>query len=292
MRSRYGALTALLCLAACCAVAASGRAAEKIVIGQTAAHDYLPAIVAKEKGFFAEHGLDAEIMIPPAPPTIFAGIVGGSIQIGTSTGPQLALANEAGADVVVVAGGAFETKLRPSIMVVASPTANIRQPSDFRGRKVIAPGINSAYHLMFQRWLTLQGVDPKSVTFLEGGFPKMADMLRGNQIDAALPTEPFTSRIIDGGSGVRVADYFVDVKSDAFVTFYAASRAWAAQHAAAIAGFRAALADGFAFIRSNEAEAKAIEAKFLKLPPGVLDKLGPPTPSSKPPPTICNSGST
>src|SRR5471032_200573 len=109
MRSRYGALAALLCLAACFALAAPGRAAEKIVIGQTAAHDYLPAIVAKEKGFFAEHGLDAEIMIPPAPPTIFAGIVGGSIQIGTSTGPQLALANEAGADVVVVAGGASET---------------------------------------------------------------------------------------------------------------------------------------------------------------------------------------
>jgi NitT/TauT family transport system substrate-binding protein len=248
----------------------------KLVIGQTAAHDYQPAIIAKEKGFFAKRGFDVEIMIPPQPSAVFGGITSGSIQIGTSPGPQIALANDAGADVVVVSGGAFETRAHPSIIVVASPAANIRQASDFRGKKVMTPGLNSVYHVMFQQWLILQGVDPKAVVFPEGGFPQMADMLKAALIDAALPTEPFTSRILDSGSGVHVADYFSSVKDDAFVTFYIATKAWAAENPAALHAFREALAEGIAFIRANDMEAKAIEAQFLKLPPPLLAKLGPP----------------
>lgn len=256
-------------------IAGREAAAEtKLVIGQTAAHDHLPAIIAKEKGFFSKRAFDVEIMIPPQPTAVFGGITSGSIQIGTSTGPQIAQANDAGADVVVVSGGAFETKRHPSVMVVANPAANIRQAADFRGKKVMTPGFNSVFHTMFQQWLILQGVDPKEVIFPEGGFPQMADMLKANLIDAALPTEPFTSRILDSGSGVRVADYFSSVKDDTFVTFYIAMKAWAAENSAAIRAFREALAEGFAFIRANDAEAKAIEAQFLKLPPPVLAKLG------------------
>ena len=69
-------------------------------------------------------------------------------------------------------------------------------------------------------------------------------------------------RIIASGSGVSVAEYFVSVKDDAFVTFYVGTKEWAAQHSAAVKGLRAALAEGFAFIRDHH-DAQAIEAKGM-----------------------------
>ena len=49
----------------------------------------------------------------------------------------------------------------------------IKEPKDFVGKKVGAPGLNAFLHVLFVKWLVEKGVDPKSVNFVEVTFPTM-----------------------------------------------------------------------------------------------------------------------
>ena len=52
------------------------------------------------------------------------------------------------------------------IAAVARTGVAIKEPKDFVGKKVGAPGIGAFLHVLFRKWLIEKGVDPKSVNFV------------------------------------------------------------------------------------------------------------------------------
>jgi ABC-type nitrate/sulfonate/bicarbonate transport system substrate-binding protein len=78
-----------------------------------------------------------------------------------------------------------------------------------------------------------------------------------------LVIEPFRSRIVEEGTGTKVADFLDDVLTNQIMAFWIASRPWAAQNGKAIASFKEGTQEGLAFLRSNAAEAREIEKKYL-----------------------------
>jgi NitT/TauT family transport system substrate-binding protein len=259
-------------------IAAGGTAwaQMKVEIQHSASTDYTPAIVAKSRGFFAKRGLDVNVIVSPNPGALFAAVASGNPQIATGTGTQLAAANGAGLDLVVIAGGAWQSRANPTISVVVGPNSTIKTPADFKGKKVISPGLNGALHVMFQKWLTENGVDPKSVTFLEQGFAQMGDMLKGGLADAALPVEPFRARMIQAGMARNFAGYFADIQDSTLVSFYFTTRKWAEANPKAVTDFREAMAEAIAFMKANPMGANQLASEHLKLPRQVVDSLPPP----------------
>src|ERR1044071_10264615 len=77
----------------------------KLVVGYTPANAFMPAFVAKDKGFFAKRGLDVTLQTVPQGSTIAGAMAGGSVQAGTLTPPAFLLAGEGGIDAQMVAGG-------------------------------------------------------------------------------------------------------------------------------------------------------------------------------------------
>jgi NitT/TauT family transport system substrate-binding protein len=261
--------TGLAFVLALCA-AAPALAQTHINLQVAAANDFLPAWAAKEQGFFAKHGLDVDIGITGNPGTLPAALVGDSAQLAIMTGPTLALADLGGLDLVLVAGAGVQTTENYREVLVR-PAANIKAPADFKGKKIGTPILNAALDLTFKKWLKEKGVDPRSATFVEVGFAAMADALKTGVVDAVLPVEPFRTRIVQTGSGVSLAPY--SGKPGTLLSFYASTRKWADANPKAVEGFRAALREGEAFIKADRAAAKAIEAKYLKLPPQVAEAL-------------------
>ena len=92
-----------------------GRGSEptKIAIGYPPATDFLAAYVAKEKGIFAKHNIDATMVKIPVVNNIPSAVVAGSIQIGMTTIPTLLQADDGGLNLVMVAGAARHTKAHP-----------------------------------------------------------------------------------------------------------------------------------------------------------------------------------
>src|SRR5471032_1894327 len=81
--------------------------------------------------------------------------------------------------------------------------------------------------------------------------------------------------MLDAGVGKRL-DYFVLDRDHVFNSFYIAKRSWTDTHKHEVVKVRNALREANQMMKDDPAKAAAIQAKYLKLPPDVLAKQGPP----------------
>jgi NitT/TauT family transport system substrate-binding protein len=183
--------------------------------------------------------------------------------MGINTAPNLLLSAEAGIDLVAVAGGARLTKENAKVALVTRKDLVVAKAEDLKGKRVGVPGINSIIEIFLRKWLINHKVPLNQVTIVEAAMPLMGDLVRTGQIDAVTPIEPILGRIVASVAGVKSVDFFSEVNPDVIGSFWTTMRPWAAANPAAIAGFRASLAEGLAFIRANPERAKQIEEKYL-----------------------------
>ena len=121
----------------------------------------MPFFVARERGFFREEGLDAELILMKANLTVPA-MLGGSIDFGTATGTGVSAAVN-GADVRVV----LALTDKPSFDLVALPS--IKSVQELRGKKIGTSGVGSLTEILARQILIANQVPPDQVTFLPLG---------------------------------------------------------------------------------------------------------------------------
>jgi len=242
-------------------------AQEKIKIGCTATSDCASAMVAVDNGLFKKHGLDVEMILIGINSNIPAAILSNSIQIGGPTATVFLQAADGGLDLVAVSGASVMSKAtNDAIAAYVRNGVTIKEPKDFVGKKVGAPGLGAFLHVLFRKWLIEKGVDPKSVNFVEVTFPTQNDILKSGTVDAVLTAEPFTTRMNNAGTGYVAARYAAELQRTEPVIFYAAANDWAKSHAEDIKKFRAAIVEGAAIVNSDRDKASESIAKFTKQP--------------------------
>jgi putative hydroxymethylpyrimidine transport system substrate-binding protein len=94
--------------------------------------DHAPLVVAREKGFFAEQGLEVELVVPADPNDPPKLVAAGQVDIAVSYQPQLHLQIAQGLPVVRV-GTLVATPLNSLVVLADGP---IRSVADLKGRKV------------------------------------------------------------------------------------------------------------------------------------------------------------
>ena len=236
----------------------------KVTIGFPPATDFLAAYVAKDKGFFAKHDIDATMTLIPVVNNIPSAIVSGSVTIGMSTIPTFLQAVDGGLDLKIVAGAARHIKEQPFISLLARTGVEYSKPSDLIGKKVGVPGINSVIDVMLRKWLMINNVPVDKVKIIEAPLPQLPNVLSGGNIDFVAIVDPFRSRIVATKSGRIAAEYFAEVNPDVLVSCWIAGGEWAEKNPQVVKNFRAAIDEGLAFIRKNPAEAREIEKKYIK----------------------------
>jgi len=257
----------LAALAISLALTGSAAAQARIQIGCTATSDCASAMVAVDEGIFKKHGLDAEMTPIGINSNIPAAILSNSIQIGGPTATVFLQAVDGGLDLVAVAGAStMNPASNGNITAFVRNGITIKEPKDFVGKKVGAPGLNAFLHVLFVKWLVEKGVDPKSVNFVEVTFPTMADIIKSGGVDAVLTAEPFVTRMTNAGLGSVGARYAVELARNDPIIFYAASREWAEKNTDTIKKFREAIAEAAQIVNSEPEKAFASIAKFTKQP--------------------------
>ncbi|MCB5364145.1 ABC transporter substrate-binding protein [Pusillimonas sp. CC-YST705] len=265
-------LTLSLSLGATAAVAQT-----KITVAYTAVSEFMPVFVAKERGFFSKRGLDVTPQQLALSGVMPAALQSGSVQIAGAASPVLLQANDSGLEMVGIAGTSVHSKDSKAIGLVVRNDGKITQASDLIGKKIAVPGLNAALHIIGRKWLSDQGVDPRQVSFVEGAFPQMGDMLKGGSIDAAVTADPFLGRIVDSGSGTLLSQLAPDLPAGFSNMLYMTTRSWQEKNSKAIEDFRAALSEALEFAAANPEEAQADMGKYLKIPAPVLAKLAKPS---------------
>jgi NitT/TauT family transport system substrate-binding protein len=257
------------------------QAQKKITFGHQQIFDLAPILLAQEKGFFAKHGLEVALKPIPLNSQNPAALEAGEVDIAMPTASVLLQAINGGLDIVAVAGYTETVKTDSNFGIVVRPESNIKQPSDFIGKKVGVPGLNAFLHVMFREWLTMKGVDWKKVEFVEAQFPQMEGILKSGSVDAVIAIQPFMSRIIGTKTGDLLSNFIRDMPAGMSITVFASKKAWADKNQDAIKAYRAGFDEGAAYAHAHPDEARAIVANFLKLPPPAVAAVAIPQFDSK-----------
>jgi NitT/TauT family transport system substrate-binding protein len=259
--------------------AAPAQAQTKIQIGCTATTDCASAMIAVDEGIFKRHGLDAEMTLIGINSNIPAAILSNSIQIGGPTSTTFLQAADGGLDLVAVSGGSvMNPASNQAVAAFVRNGVSIREPKDFAGKKVGAPGLGAFLHVLFVKWLVEKGVDPKAVNFVEVTFPTMADIIKSGGVDAVLTAEPFVTRMTNAAIGTVGVRYAAELARTEPIIFYAAARDWAESNPDAVRKFRDAIAEAAPIVNSDREKASASIAKFTKQPLELV-KANPPNQS-------------
>jgi NitT/TauT family transport system substrate-binding protein len=257
-------------------LAGTAHAQQKLQIGCTATGDCASAMVAIDEGIFKRLGLDAEMVLVGINSNIPAALLSDSIQIGGPTTSVFLQAADGGLDLIAVAGASVMNERTSALTSVFGRTGvTLKEPKDFVGKKVGAPGLGAFLHVLFVKWLVDKGVDPKSVNFVEVSFPTMNDILKSGAVDAVLTGEPFVTRMTNAGTGTVAFRYVAELSRTEPVIIYAASRPWAEKNPEVIRKFREGIAEGAKIVNSNREKASESISKFTKQPLDIV-KLFPP----------------
>jgi NitT/TauT family transport system substrate-binding protein len=229
---------------------------------------WLPAWVAKEKGFFAKHGLDVTLSVAQNL-SVLPGTVGRQFEFVPSTAPDLIKAVASGLDVVAVAASVFETEDNSSTQLMVAKDSGIASAKDLTGKLIATPTIGGVIHVSVLYWLKKNGVDPATVRAVEVPFPNMADQLKAKRVDAVEAVEPFVGALRAAGN-VSLTAPLLSAGKEVLFPFWISSGEWARSHGPVVAAWKASLDDAIAFIKENPEEARKIVAQYTKLPEPVV----------------------
>jgi NitT/TauT family transport system substrate-binding protein len=230
---------------------------EKIVISYpsvTSTGGVVPWI-AKERGFFAKNGLDAELVYTSGTLSMQA-LLGGSVDlaVGNVIDPLRAIAG--GADILVIAS------FNNSAPYIMAARPEVRDIKDLKGRKVGVRSLTGPATAMTQLILEEEGLDPqRDVQILRvGGTAIRLAALKDGHIDAALIDEAVAHRAKESGLNVISLKGVPLIHSGVYVR-----RNILQQKGAVIAAAVRAMRDAAVYMRANKPGSVQVIQRLMKV---------------------------
>lgn len=215
--------------------------------------------VADGLGFFAEQGLEINYVDFGSASEVMPALARGDLEIGdVGINPALfnAVARHVGIKLVADKGSMPPGFGFTSFVAASSLADQIRSPSDLKGRKLAMtpPGLGTSNGFALSKYLAQANLSPNDIDIVPIAFPEQIAALANHSVDAAIMAEPFATRAVQNGVGVRVAtldkiDPYEQVAglvySDAFIANHRdLGIAWMTAYVKGVRAYNAAFING------------------------------------------------
>jgi NitT/TauT family transport system substrate-binding protein len=191
-------------------------AAEHVKIGVVRSNGGIPSIIARDKGFFAAEGIDAQLVFFESAQPISVAVASGDCDFG-STGITAAFYNLAAQGALkIIAAGTWDKRGFQSVGMIVSNQAyagGLHSFKDLGGHSVAITQRGSPLELFVVETAQVFNIDPTTIKFLalqSNGV--VASAIAGNQADAAVQTAAPAYAIIEKGDA-KPLGWFSDVLS-------------------------------------------------------------------------------
>ena len=189
--------------------APASRAAEKVTVGVggVALMVYLPTALAKAKGYFAEEGLDVEILdIKGGGSQAASALIGGSVDFSANAIDHAIKARTRGKDLIAVHS---HVRLPVMGLVVANKyKGEIKSIADLKGRPLGVTSPGSQTHMVLGYLLVKSGVKADEVKIVGAGGNTMPLALEKDSVHAGMMVDPFFTVFLKQGKGYALVDMF------------------------------------------------------------------------------------
>jgi ABC-type nitrate/sulfonate/bicarbonate transport system substrate-binding protein len=236
------------------------------VAASTKAPGYTPLWTALKQGFFAQQGLDIQLVVIRGSDKAMQALAGGSV-FATVIAPDAPMAAaDRGLDTLIVAGNTQ----RPAHWIMGGK--NYRTYDDLRGSTIGTISLTAGIGLVLRHVLKAKGLEyPRDYKLLViGGSPQLFTALTTNQIAAvplALPLNFAAEEL-----GYHPIGSYMEVFPNFQLTVVSASRAWAEKNRRLMVRFLKAYVRATRWLLDNEDAGAEYMAKEFGLKPAHAKK--------------------
>jgi NitT/TauT family transport system substrate-binding protein len=239
-------------------------------VGTAPTESYALAIYAKEQGYFARNGLDAQVLyIPGASGGITAALVGGALDVGCISMGPTSNAHLRGIPIQLIAAGGIITSEAPTTSLVVAKNSPITSARDLNGKVVGVVVLRDVIHVAEAKWIDLNGGDSKTIRFIEMPMTDGPPALLAGRVDAYALGEPFLTNTADELRSI--GNIYDSLGRRVMISMHIAMGDWLSKNADAARRVRQSLRQAAQWANANRAAANAIVARETKIP---LETLG------------------
>ncbi|HEY7034484.1 MAG TPA: ABC transporter substrate-binding protein [Thermomicrobiales bacterium] len=184
---------------------------KKVKMGYVPVSIFAPVFVAKEKGYFAEQGLDVDLEPFPGGSDPVVLTASGQLDLGIGgAGPAFWNAIAQGLPIKLIAPGHAEGNPVATPLMISKASCEsgaIASVADLKGKKVSVNARGATEYWLSQALstggLTLDDIDLQTLA-----FPDAVAALQSGAVDAAMVGEPLATKAEQDGIAVRLATDF------------------------------------------------------------------------------------
>jgi len=256
--------------------AGQALSAEKVTIGHLAIVPSLPTYVAMEKGFFAQEGLEVELVPFQSGTDIVDALVAGRIDancMSAITGHWFA-AQAVPDKFKIFLVYAADSTVDNTMVVVVKKDSPLKDLKGLKGKKVgTFPGATS---VALAKAVIRTKLAPETVIFTEIAPPNIVPALAAGQIDAFFSPEPFGMIAVYQGIGrylIKSPCTLLGLKKGIVGGAFSFSAKFLRERPEVAKKVKAAIEKGVDYIKANEQEARGYLSKYAQLPPPVAARI-------------------
>lgn len=231
-----------------------------------------------EKGKFAEHGLEVELIRTAGGAAGIAAIVSDSADFSFTNGFTAINSFVAGFPVRFISNG-YEIPLPPkesTNVVAVRGDSDIQSPQDLVGKKLAVNELAGVNQIVVSAWLEINGVDYQDVNFVALPFPELVPALLAGNVDAIQVTRSNVAGL-DEGEYRDLGDPYRDGVGNIVFAGYLVTEDYLAANEPTVTAFHEALVEIVDEIEepANFDEVQEISAEYCGQDPEAL-KMTPP----------------
>ena len=224
---------------------------------------YAPQYVAIEKGYFAEEGIDLELVTGFGADKVMTAVISGEADIGFMGAEASIYAYQEGANDVIV--NFAQLTQRAGNFLVAREEMPDFQWKDLKGKTVLGGRKGGMPEMVFEHILKANNIDPQTDLTIDQSidFGSTAAAFSGGQGDFSVEFEPSATALEQEGAGYVVASLGVDSGYVPY-TSYSAKTSYMEKHPELITAFTNGLQKGMDFVVNHTPEeiAEVIAPQF------------------------------
>jgi len=244
--------------------AAGAPAVETITVALTSkAFQYVPLVIAQERGYMKEEGIDLKLAFMQNAPGLQA-LTANQVQFSGSGSSALVAISKGGAPLKTIL--AINDQVLQWVMV----RPNITSLKDLKGKKVATTGVASIAAFMLRNILVKYGMDSKDVVLIDPGPVNRVPSLLSGAVDAAIVSPEERYATLD--QGMKDLMFIGKEVKNSWGTF-ATSDQFIKEQPKLMAGFARAVLKGLRIVRQDREGTIASVAKFSELDKSLATRM-------------------
>ena len=204
------------------------------------------AYIAQQQGYFADQGLDVELVRGSDPASLLAQVVSGDVNIGIGSWINVATSASKGVPVKVIGGNGLVDPTSDNSGVLVAKDSPVKSLKDLSGKTIGVVGVKTGGDIPVLQAIEGAGVDVDTVKEVAIPYAGMQAALERKTVDAVMAADSFYHQLVSAGY-VSISNPVREYQSNMPVTVWTATAPWLAQNATTAKKFTAAMTEAVAY---------------------------------------------